>query len=136
MWAFSLVAMSGSCSSLQGTGFSLCGFFCYRAQAPGVRASAAVAHGLWSTGSMVVMHRLSCFSSRHVGSSWTRDRTSVPCISRQILNHWPTREAQDCDLYYILYCVHTHVHTHTVKNRNMLSTEGRPPFVKSDYKNA
>ena len=33
--------------------------------------------------------------------------------------------------------VYTHTYTHTViKNRNMLSTEGRPPFVKSDYKNA
>ena len=25
---------------------------------------------------------------RHVGSSQTRARTCVPCISRQILNHW------------------------------------------------
>ena len=30
---------------------------------------------------------------RHVGSSQTRARTRVPCISRQILNHCPTREA-------------------------------------------
>ena len=30
---------------------------------------------------------------RHVGSSGTRDRTAVPCIPRQILNHWTTREA-------------------------------------------
>ena len=27
-----------------------------------------------------------------VESSWTRDRTHVPCIGRQILNHWTTRE--------------------------------------------
>ena len=27
-----------------------------------------------------------------VGSSWTRDRTHVPCIARHILNHWTTRE--------------------------------------------
>ena len=25
-------------------------------------------------------------------SSWTRDRTGVPCTSRQILHHWITRE--------------------------------------------
>ena len=31
---------------------------------------------------------------RHVGSSQTRARTRVPCISRQILNHCTTREAQ------------------------------------------
>ena len=31
---------------------------------------------------------------RHVGPSQTRARTCVPCISRQILNHCATREAQ------------------------------------------
>ena len=30
---------------------------------------------------------------QNVGSSWTRDRTGVLCIARQILNHWTTREA-------------------------------------------
>ena len=29
----------------------------------------------------------------HGGSSWTRERTLVPCIVRWILNHWTTREA-------------------------------------------
>ena len=29
---------------------------------------------------------------RHVGSSWTRARTRVPCIGRWILNHCATRE--------------------------------------------
>ena len=29
---------------------------------------------------------------RHVGSSWTRDRTRVLCIGRWILNHWTMRE--------------------------------------------
>ena len=29
---------------------------------------------------------------RHVGSSWTRARTRVPCIGRRILNHCATRE--------------------------------------------
>ena len=29
-----------------------------------------------------------------MGSSWTRARTCVPCIGRQILNHCTTREAQ------------------------------------------
>ena len=29
---------------------------------------------------------------QHVGSSWTRGRTHVPCIGRRILNHWATRE--------------------------------------------
>ena len=30
---------------------------------------------------------------QHVGSSWTRARTRVPCIGRRILNHCATREA-------------------------------------------
>ena len=29
---------------------------------------------------------------QHMESSWTRDLTCVPCIGRQILNHWTTRE--------------------------------------------
>ena len=28
-----------------------------------------------------------------MGSSWTRGQTSVPCLGRQILNHWTTKEA-------------------------------------------
>ena len=28
-------------------------------------------------------------SCQHVEFSWTRDQTGVPCIARQILNHWP-----------------------------------------------
>ena len=28
-----------------------------------------------------------------MGSSWTRDQTDVPCVARQILNHWTTRAA-------------------------------------------
>ena len=41
--------------------------------------------------------QLSCWwhrgSAAHVTSSWTRGQTSVPCIARQILSHWTTREA-------------------------------------------
>ena len=40
--------------------------------------------------SVVVVPRLSC--SAHVGSSQTRGWPCVPCIGRQILNHWATRE--------------------------------------------
>ena len=29
-----------------------------------------------------------------MGSSWTRNQTHVPCIGRQILNHWTIREVQ------------------------------------------
>ena len=39
-------------------------------------------HGLYSVGSVVVAW----------GLSYPRDRTCVPCIGRQILNHWTTRK--------------------------------------------
>ena len=32
--------------------------------------------------------------AQHVGSSWTRDQTCVPCVGRQTLNYWTTREVQ------------------------------------------
>ena len=43
-------------------------------------ACLVVEHGLWSVGSVVVLHQL-------VGSSWTRNRICVPCTNRRILNH-------------------------------------------------
>ena len=55
------------------------GLSCCGAQAPDAQAQY-----LWLTGPV---------APRHVGSSQTRARTRVPCISRQILNHCPTREA-------------------------------------------
>jgi len=30
----------------------------------------------------------------HVGSSWTREQTCIPCIGRWILNHWTNREVE------------------------------------------
>ena len=49
--------------------------------------------------SLVVEHRLQelwctgLITPRHVGSSQTRDQTSVPCIGRWILKQWTIREA-------------------------------------------
>ena len=42
----------------------------------------------WSMGSVVVAHRLSCSAAR--GIFWSRDWTHVPCIGKQIPNHWTT----------------------------------------------
>ena len=39
------------------------------------------------------MWRTGLVAPRHVGSSWTRARTCVPCIGRRSLNHCATREA-------------------------------------------
>ena len=46
--------------------------------------SRALAQELWSMGLVAPWH---------VGSSQIRDQTCVPCIARQILNHWTIREA-------------------------------------------
>ena len=67
-----------------------------------LRCSAWASHRcaflLWSTGSRHAgfsscstraqqLWRTGLVALWHVGSSWTRDRTCVPCIDRQILNH-------------------------------------------------
>ena len=97
-WAFSNCSRGATfhCSAWASHcgGFSYCG-----AQALGTQASVVVASGLSSCGSRALEHRLSSCGARalvaprHVGSSWTRARTRVPCIGRRILNHCATREA-------------------------------------------
>ena len=103
-WAFvaarglPLVAASGGYSSLWCMGFSLrwlpllwstgsrrAGFSRYgtRAQQLWLVGSRAQAQQLW---------RMGLVAPRHVGSSWTRARTRVPCIGRRILNHCTTRK--------------------------------------------
>ena len=66
------VTVSGGCSLLWCVGFSLRGLL------------------LWHTGLVAPWH---------MGSSWNRDQTSVPCIERWILYHWTTREASAWDLF-------------------------------------
>ena len=65
----SLVAVTGGQSSLRCASFSL--WWLHLLPALVARASVAL---------------------QHVGSSQTRDRTRVPCIGRQTLNHCATRE--------------------------------------------
>ena len=66
--------------------FSYCGFS-WRAGAPGTRASVVVVCRFCSCCSRALV------ATQHEGSSRTRNWTHVPCIGRQILNHWITREA-------------------------------------------
>ena len=74
------------------------GFSCCGAGVWGTQASVVAAHSLSHcgsrlerTGSVVVTYGLGCpaacgiFQDQHVGSSWTRDRTYVSRIGRQIL---------------------------------------------------
>jgi len=64
------------------------GFSCCGAQTPGLRGLVVVFHELQSTGSVVVVRGLSHLMDAE--SSQTRNLTSVPYISKQILNHWTT----------------------------------------------
>ena len=51
-----------------------------------VRSTGSTAHGLqW-------LRYIELAALRHVRSSQARDRTCVPCLGGQILNHWITRE--------------------------------------------
>ena len=50
----------------------------------GAQALGAWAQYLWPTMGLVVPH--------HVESSQIRNQTRVPCISRQVLNHWASKE--------------------------------------------
>lgn len=61
------------------SGFSYC-----RATGSRCTGSALVAHGLWSTGSIV--------APRPVGPSWIRDHPTSPCNGRWILSHSTTRK--------------------------------------------
>ena len=78
----SLVAESRGYSSLWDLGFLLHWLLLLWNVGSGARASVVVAQGLC----LVV--------SGHVGSSWIRDPTHVPCFGRRTLSHWTTREAQ------------------------------------------
>ena len=51
------------------------------------------AWGLKSTGSVAVAQGLVALALKHVESSLMGDQTVVPCIARQALNYWTTREA-------------------------------------------
>ena len=73
MWAFSSCGEQRLLSSCGAWAPHCCGFSCCRTWA----------QSLWLTGLVAL---------RPVWSSWTRDRTCVPCIGRQILNHWTIRE--------------------------------------------
>ena len=101
----SLIAASGGYSSLQCASFSLRWLLLLQSMGcrrVGFSSCSMWAQQLWLTGSRAQAQQLWCTSlvaPGHVGSSWTRDRTRVPCTDRQILNHCATREAPLYSLY-------------------------------------
>ena len=73
-------------------GFSSCGTHAQQLWLVGFRAQA---QQLWGMGLV---------APRHVGSSWARALTCVPCIGRQILNHCAIREVPTWVHFYQLIC--------------------------------
>ena len=99
MRRLSLVVASGGYSSLQCLGFSLRWLlllWSMGSRCAGFSSCGTWAQQLWLMGSRAQAQWLKhtgLGAPRHVGSSQTRARTRVPCISRRILNHCATREA-------------------------------------------
>ena len=88
----SLVAVSRDCSLLQSAGFSLrCLLWLW---STGSRCTGFSSCGAWA-------QELWCMGL----SSWTRDRTRVPCIGRRILNHSATREVPDLPSLWHLFFI-------------------------------
>ena len=89
VWAFSVV-VSGGCSPVVVHRL----FIAVASLVSEYRLQGARTQWLWHIGLVAMWH---------LGSSWTRDRTHGPCIGRQILNHWTTREV--LNLHSCIYCV-------------------------------
>ena len=97
VWAFSSSVERGLISRCSAQANLCCGFSRCGTQAIG------------HVGSVVVLHGL--VALQYVESSWTREQTHVPCIGRQRLNHWTTKEVYhhsfSLQLYHItslLFC--------------------------------
>ena len=110
MRRLSLVAASRGYSSLWCTGFSLRWLLLLRSigsRSTGFSSCGTRSQQLWHTGLV---------APQHVGSSWTRAQTHVPCIGRQILNHCATREVPIC-----IFLIQTQSHLLKVNFHNPTS---------------
>ena len=75
---FSLVAASRSYSLDAGHGFSLTGLLFLQSRGSQAAGSVAEVPGLWSTGSVVVVHRLGCFAPRGILPGLGMNRCLLP----------------------------------------------------------
>ena len=83
---------------------------------------------LWSTGSRVhglqYLGHTSLVALRHVASTWTKDRTSEPCIGKWILCPGTTRDTTLAQVYFnkVACCQKTSL-LQKKKNKKQLSSE-------------
>ena len=112
----SLVVSSRGYSLVQCTGLSLRWLLLLQSTGSkhmGFSSCGTRAQQLWLMGSRVQAQQLwymALVALRHVGSSWTRDRTHVPCIGRRILNHCPPGKS----LKYIYYVNPAYLRSYTI----------------------
>ena len=108
--AFSLAAASGGYSSLWCAGLSL--WWLLLLQSTGSRCVGFSSSGTWaqqlclmgSRAQAQQLWRTDLVAPQHVGYSWTRARTHVPCNGRQILNHCTTSEVPQNNYFEVHLC--------------------------------
>ena len=113
---FSLVVVSRGYPSLQWGSFSL-QWLLLQSTGSRSRGLVVVAPGLQSTGSVIVVHGLSCppahLPAPACGLFPSRDQTRVACTGRQALHLWATREVQFCISLHQPACL---CHPHRMKD--------------------
>ena len=67
--------------------FWLCWVFIAMCRLLIAAASLIAENGLWRVWAQYLWYT-GLVALQHVGSSWTRDGTRVPCTGRQIINYW------------------------------------------------
>ena len=112
LWLYWVFAAAHSCGEQGLSSLDVWASHCSGLSCCGARALGR--GGFSSRGLKVLEHRLgSCTglaALMHVRSSQIRDRTCVFYISRQILNHWATREASyGSDITYLTSFLHPRI---------------------------
>ena len=103
------------------TGFSL--WWLLLLQSTGCRSAGFSSCGTWAQ----YLWRTGLAAPWHVGSSWTRARTRVPCIGRLIPNHCTTREAPISIFCYELCYWNISAHRHD--RQIQLDLHQSPPIL-------
>ena len=90
---------------------------------------------LWHAGSRAQaqqLWRIGLVAPWHVGSSWTRDRTHVPCIGRRILSHCATREVPQifCELGILNNHSCPYICRNRTQNSSWLFTSTQTGFLR------